>query len=88
MVSEIPDEPEMLLTFFYSVFAAIGVGLAIAGGKVAGAAARLLTNGGIIWFLCTGAALYAPLYAPYRLTIYAPMIYTAQCVMFLMRADI
>ncbi len=36
----------MSLTLFYSVFAAIGVGLAIAGGKVAGAAARLLTNGG------------------------------------------
>ncbi len=46
MVGNIPDEPEMSLTFFYSVFAAIGVGLAIAGGKVAGAAARLLTHGG------------------------------------------
>ncbi len=36
----------MSLAFFYSVFAGTGVGLAIAGGKVAGAAARLLTNGG------------------------------------------
>ncbi len=46
MVSDLPYGDGNVASFFYSVFAGTGVGLAIAGGKVAGAAARLLTNGG------------------------------------------